>query len=78
MHILQLDEELREHFMQDFYIKLNTQITDDGNIIICLEEPSEDNYHKYVDAITKYLDDEMIEDYNIDGDYEGIIEIWAT
>jgi hypothetical protein len=78
MHILQLDEELKEHFIQDFYIKLNTQITDEGNIIIFLEEPSEDNYYKYVDAIAKYLVDEMIDGYNIDGDYEGIIEIWAT
>ena len=77
MNISQLNEELKERFLQEHYIKLNTQLNDEGNLLIFLAEPSEENYVNYTNIINKYLEDEMLGDYILDGDYEGIIEIYS-
>jgi hypothetical protein len=73
-----IKELLEEYFIQEYYIKLNTQLNDEGNMLIFLSEPSEENYNVYVNNIAECLDNEMITDYDIDGDYEGIIEIYLT
>ncbi len=50
---------------------------EDGELIISLELPSEDNYNEYIDIIENFFNEAGydIEEYIIEGDYEGIIKI---
>ena len=66
--------ELIEHYMGDLEVEIYVE---DEVVSIALDLPSSDNYNYIVNEVEKVFrkSKENIEDWDIDGDYESIVEI---
>lgn len=67
-------EDLKTYFIDDNDIKI-TQ--DKDKIYLLLDLPNTDNYESYMEELELFFDSSIydVEHFDIDGDYEGEIEI---
>ena len=71
-----LGEDLRDYFYDENNVDLQVE-TDEDEINVYLDLPSTDNYDNHITEIERFFkfSDYDVEDYEIDGDYEGQITI---
>ncbi len=76
-------ENILEEMMKSLRVFLGYNETyaevfiEDGEVLIHMDLPSEENYNYAIELVELFFEEEEydIEEYYIDGDYEGIISI---
>jgi len=72
-----LENELIQYFINEYYIRLQTDSSIKNTLMVYINNPSSKIYNMYISYIKKYLFNEMIfEYYEINGDKKGIIKIY--
>ena len=76
MDLSKIAEDLRNYFYDDHDVDLQVEL-DDNEINVYLDLPSTENYDNHIEAIENYFrdSDNDIDDFDIDGDYEGTITL---
>jgi len=69
-------DDLRDYFYYDGNIDLQVEV-DDNTISIYLDLPSEANYDSHMILLEEFFSENNydVEDFDIDGDYEGTITL---
>jgi len=72
----QFTEDLRDYFYDECNTDVQVEL-DDNEINVYLSLPSTSNYDAHIYAIERFFkrSEYDVEDFDIDGDYEGVITI---
>ena len=70
-------ETLRDYFYDNGNVDIQVEL-DEDTIYVYLDLPSVENYEKHMYYIERFFNKSLfdVEDFEIDGDYEGQIEIF--
>jgi hypothetical protein len=76
MELMEFTSTLRDYFYDNNDIDLQVEL-DDYEISIYLDLPSTENYNNHINEVEKFFrySNYDIEDFEIDGDYEGCITL---